>query len=209
MMFKLAIISICFFITTSVYASSKIYLIRHASVNIEKPGWSNAKEAQFYKERYNYTGILAFDRKEVLNKIENYKEIDTVFCSPQLRALQTAQILFEGKAFLRTSEHLKELDYPISTLPLIKLPVNIWLTMSRISWMAGNTANNKPSYQDRKENLEIFVDELIAYAEKNGISVVVAHGGVNRELIRILKKKGWKLEIRDGLGNLSVNCLSK
>jgi broad specificity phosphatase PhoE len=75
--------------------------------------------------------------------------------------------------------------------------------------MAGNNQEENPTYRQRKQDLEIYSNEIITYAETHGNSVVVAHGVVNRELIKILKKKGWKFEHRDGYGNLSVNCLVK
>lgn len=208
-MLRFYLFFILIFISLHVFGGSKIYIIRHAAVEIDKPGWVNAKEAHIYKEEYNHSDIQIFDPEKVLNKIENYKEIDTVFCSPQLRAIQTAEILFKNQAVLKIDKHLMELDYPVSKLRLIKLPLNAWLTMSRISWMIGNSVSKKPSYNNRKENLEFFANEIIDYAEKNGTSVVVAHGMVNRELIRILKKKGWNYELKEGLGNLSVNCLVK
>ena len=191
------------------FADSKIYLIRHASVDIKKPGWCNAKVAQAFKYDYNHADIQMFDPELVFAKIDHPEEIDTVFCSPQWRAMQTADMLFNMQVIRRIDTNLMEFDYPVSNIPLIRLPVKAWLAMSRISWMLGNSISKKPTYRQRKEDLEIFVDELIEYAKKNGKTVVVAHGMLNRELMRILKKKGWEFENNDGLGNLSVNCLVK
>lgn len=197
------------FLSLSSFAQHKIYLIRHANVDIEKPGWSNAKSAQIFKEEYNRSDIQEFDPELVLSKIDNTEKIDAIFCSPQLRAIQTAYILFDKQVIRRIDTNLMEFDYSVNRIPLIRLPVNTWLAMSRISWMIGNSISKKPTYRERKDNLEIFVDEIIEHAEKNGKSVVVAHGMLNRELIRILKKKGWTFENKDGFGNLSVNCLIK
>lgn len=197
------------FFSLNVFAGSKIYLIRHASVEIESPGWCNAKRAQAFKNDYNISDIQVFDPKLVFAKIDSPEEIDTVFCSPQWRAMQTADILFNTQVIRRIDTNLMEFDYPVSQIPLIRLPLKAWLAMSRISWMIGNSISMKPTYRQRKDNLEIFVDEIIDYAEKNGKTVVVAHGMLNRELIRILKKRGWEFENKDGLGNLSVNCLVK
>ncbi|MDA3905658.1 MAG: histidine phosphatase family protein [Bacteroidales bacterium] len=197
------------FLSLSSFAQHKIYLIRHANVDIEKPGWSNAKSAQIFKEEYNRSDIQEFDPELVLSKIDNTEKIDAIFCSPQLRAIQTADILFDKQVIRRIDTNLMEFDYSVNRIPLIRLPVNTWLAMSRISWMIGNSISKKPTYRERKDNLEIFVDEIIEHAEKNGKSVVVAHGMLNRELIRILKKKGWTFENKDGFGNLSVNCLIK
>jgi len=51
-------------------------------------------------------------------------------------------------------------------------------------------------------------EKLEHFAAQNGSAVVVAHGMVNRELIKIMKKRGWEFceNGKDGYGNLSVNC---
>ena len=83
------------------------------------------------------------------------------------------------------------------------------LTASMIFWMAGNNNDTLPAYRQRKHSLEKYSEEIIKYAERHGECVIVAHGVVNRELIRILKRKGWKFDQKEGNGNLAVNCLKK
>ena len=48
------------FFSLSSFAQHKIYLIRHAYVDIEKPGWGNSKRAQIFKEEYNLADIQDF-----------------------------------------------------------------------------------------------------------------------------------------------------
>jgi len=210
-MFKFFYINLFLLIILSinVFASSKIYLIRHAIVQIENPGWCNTQTTYTYKDDYNKYSVEVFEQEIVLKKIEHPETIDTVFCSPQLRAIQTANLLFDKQVILRINKNLKELQYTIISFPVLKLPVRIWQAISLISWMASNNQEEYPTYRQRKQDLEIYSNEIITYAETHGKSVVVAHGVVNRELIKILKKKGWKFEHRDGYGNLSVNCLVK
>jgi len=208
-MLKFLLFSTLFFLSVNIIASSRIYLIRHAAVQIDNPGWGNTQTAYNYREQYNINSVHVYDAEIVLNKIDHPETIDTVFCSPQLRAVQTAVLLFNNQVSLNINENLMELDYPVIQFPLIKLPADAWLTISLISWMAGNNHGKKPTYRQRKQSLEIYSTELINYAETHGKAVVIAHGMVNRELIKILKKKGWKFENRDGYGNLSVNCLVK
>lgn len=198
---------ILIFLSVHAFASSKIYLIRHATVPIENPGWCSARIAHKYRVVYNKTSVQEFNPDGVLKKIDHPETIDTVFCSPQLRAIQTAELLFDKKVNLKINKNLMELDYPVIQLPLIRLPVRVWLTTSLIAWMAGNNQAGKPTYRQRKQSLENYSYELIRYAKTHGKTVVVAHGVVNRELIKILKKKGWKFDKRDGYKNLSVNCL--
>ena len=191
------------------FASPKIYLIRHASVDLKKPGWGTSKNSAQYKEAYNFAGIKTFNTEEVLQKIRNYENLDTVFCSPQKRALKTALMLFNENVVIRTDSVLAELDYPVVKVPVIQFPVKGWLFVSRLTWMAGINQGEKPGYKDRIEKLTAFSDELIKFAQKEGIAVVMAHGMVNRELVKILKNHGWEFceNGKDGYGNLSVNCL--
>ena len=191
------------------FANPKIYLIRHAKVDLIKPGWGTSKNSAGYKEAYNYAGIKPFNPDEVLQKIKDQENLDTVFCSPQPRAQETAMMLFCEYRVLKTDSVLTELDYPVMRVPVIQLPVKGWLIISRITWMAGINQGEEPGYRDRLNELNNFSEELIKFAYRNGQAVVVAHGMVNRELVKILKNRGWEYceNGKDGYGNLSVNCL--
>ncbi len=196
-------------LTTNINATSRIYLIRHAPVQIDKPDWGTTQTAHNYREQYNINSVHNYDAQAVLNKIDHPETVDMIFCSPQLRAFQTAVLLFNNQVSLKINKNLMELDYSVISVPYLKLPVNAWLAISWFSWVAGNNPDKKQTYKERKENLEIYSEEIITYAETHGKSIVVAHGMINRELIKILQKKGWKFEKKDGNGNLSVNCLVK
>lgn len=191
------------------FASPKIYLIRHATVDLGKPGWGTSKSSAQYKEAYNFAGIETFNPEEVLQKIKNYTSIDTIFCSPQPRAQETALMLFGENVVLKTDSILTELDYPVVRVPVIQLPVKGWLFVSRLTWMAGINRGEKTGYRDRLEELNAFSDELIKFACRNDLAAVVAHGMLNRELVKILKNRGWEFceNGKDGYRNLSVNCL--
>lgn len=195
----------------TVLANPKIYLIRHAAVDLKKPDWGTSKKTEEYKEAYKFAGTEPFNPVEVLQKIERYETLDTVFCSPLSRALETALTLFGENAVLQTDIALVELDYPVVQVPLLQFPVKGWLLISRITWMAGMKRGDKAGYKERLEELENFSDELIKFAYRNGLAVVVAHGMVNRELVKLLKRRGWQFceNGKDGYGNLSVNCLEK
>lgn len=191
------------------FANPKIYLIRHAEVDLGKPGWGTSKNSAQYKEAYNFAGIEAFNPEEVLQKIKNYENLDTVFCSPQKRAQETALMLFSENVILKTDSVLAELDYPVVKVPVIQFPVKGWLFVSRITWMAGINRGEITGYKERLDELNTFSDELIKFAHRNDQAVVVAHGMVNRELVKLLKDNGWQFceNGKDGYGNLSVNCL--
>jgi broad specificity phosphatase PhoE len=191
------------------FANPKIYLIRHAAVDLGKPGWGTSKNSAEYKEAYNFTGIVPFNPDEVLQKIRNYENLDTVFCSPHYRALETALMLFNKNVVLQTDSVLAELDYPVVRVPVIQFPVKGWLFVSRVTWMAGINRGEKTGYRDRQEELNTFSDELVEFAHRNELAIVVAHGMLNRELVKILRARGWEFceNGKDRHGNLSVNCL--
>ena len=193
----------------NVFAGSKIYIIRHAEVDVEKPGWCSSKKSFIYRENYNKAPVRTFDPETTLKKIDNSEEVDTVFCSPQLRAIQTALILFNNTVILNINDNLMELQYPVIKWPVIRMPARVWTATSLISWMAGINNDSIPTYRQRKQCLENYSQEFIDYAERHGECIIVAHGVVNRELIRILQKKGWKYKHKEGYRNLSVNCLEK
>lgn len=207
--FHCIVLLLLFLTGKTALANPKIYLIRHATVDLKKPGWGTSKKSEQYKEAYNFAGIETFNPEKVLQKIENHENIDTVFCSPQPRALKTAEILFGSRAVLKIDTVLSELDYPVVQLPVLQLPVKGWLFLSRVTWMAGINRGKKTGYKDRLEELNAFSEELIKFAHRNGQAVVVAHGLVNRELVRLLKAGGWQFceNGKDRYGNLSVNCL--
>ncbi len=191
------------------HASSKIYFIRHSRVDLKKPGWGDSNDATLYKEQYNQVHIKEFNPIEVIKKIEHYDTVDTVFCSPQLRAIETASILFGKNVILKTDRVLSELNYPVVRVPVLQLPVKVWLFTSRIMWMTGITGNEKEDYQLRKEELSVYSKQLIDNACKHEVTVVVAHGMVNRELIKILRAQGWRPKNNLDYTTLSVNCLEK
>lgn len=207
--FQLIILQIFFVRFGTANSIPKIYLIRHAAVNLPRPGWGSAKKSKEYKKVYNISGVETFDPDVALGKIENHASLDTVFCSSQLRAQETALILFDENIALVTDSVLIEFDYPVIQIPILQLPVKSWLAVSRIIWMAGINRGKNSDYKNRLIELNDFSDELIKFAQQNQHAAVVAHGFVNRKLVKLLKNKGWQFceNGKDGHRNLSVNCM--
>ena len=192
---------------SGLFAQSEIYLIRHAQVELETPGWRSYKTAIAHKQTYNHSPIMAFDAADVLAKIDHYNSIDTVFVSPQSRARETAAKIFGNHVYYRVEPGLKELDYPVVRIPVLIMPTPVWLGLSRATWMMGLNNQQMPTLKEEMHELKIVADELIDYAERNQRTVVVAHGMVNRQLKKILKQRGWRVAENEGHKNLAVNKL--
>lgn len=209
-MFKLIItIVLLFSFGSGGNANPRIFVIRHALVLLEKPGWVSSESAAQYKTAYNNAPIAILSPYDVLQMIEGYESTDSIFSSPQSRALRTAELLFGSNAVIIADSTLMELDYEVVQIPFLHLPVNTWLLISRISWMMGVHRGGLPARKERVKDLYLLSDEVIRYAQSNSVAVIVAHGLVNREFIKILKSRGWTYcqQGRGGFGNLSVNCL--
>ena len=192
---------------SGLYAQNEIYLIRHAQVELDTPGWIDYKAAIAHKQKYNQSPIMAFDADEVLAKIDHYDAIDTVFVSPQSRARETATQIFGSRVHYRVELQLKELEYPVVHIPVLILPKAVWLGISRGTWMLGLNNQQLPTLKVEMQELEIVADELISFAERNQRTVIVAHGMVNRQLKKILKRRGWRVMENEGHKNLAVNKL--
>ena len=159
--------------------------------------------------KYNRSPIRNFNANEIKEKIENFETVDTVFCSPLKRAAETASIIFGEDVVIKTDSVLAELDYPVVKFPAVQLPVKVWLLISRGTWIMGINGKEKENYQCRKKELWIYSQKLMEYTSTHEITIVVAHGMVNRELKRILKEQGWKPGNHYDFSTLSVNYFEK
>ncbi|MGF7141397.1 histidine phosphatase family protein [Roseimarinus sediminis] len=135
--------------------------------------------------------------------------MDTIFCSPLKRAAETASILFGENVVIKKDSVLVELDYPVVKFPAVQMPVKVWFLISRGTWMMGINSKDKEDYQQRKRELRDYSQKLIEYTSTHEITIVVAHGMVNRELKRVLKEQGWKPINHYDFSTLSVNYFEK
>lgn len=184
----------------SVLAQSRIYFIRHAKVDIRANVWCTANEVEDYRDRYNFNNVIPFNPCEVRKKLEAIFPIDTVLCSPLFRSQATAAVIFGNNVVYEVNEPLRELDYRLLHIPLIKLPRSFWTVSSRLGTMLFSRAQ----YQQTS----IWVDELERRAKNRDI-VIVGHGFQMRQTINILRKRGWQRAIKEPFKNLSVNCMVK
>jgi broad specificity phosphatase PhoE len=160
--------------------------------------WSTAKDAQKYKHQYNIAPIVPFKPKHVLSKLKGTNLTDTIYCSPLPRSQHTAAILFGSKPTYVVKEVLREIDYKIIPIPLVKLPAGIWFGASRLVSMI--------EMQEEKQAVAEW-GKWIEQKTKSKDIIIVGHGFQIRETIRFLKKRNWKIIRKEAYRNLSVNCL--
>ena len=75
--------------------------------------------------------------------------------------------------------------------------------------MAGLHSSQVPSLSQQKERSREVAARLDQLAKKEKRVVLVAHGFLNRYIIRYLKKDGWQHSFDGGYDYLNVQVLSK
>ena len=190
-------------------APQRIYLLRHAEVAIEKPGWGKAEKVREYKKQYNRAPVKKEISEELQLVADSLAAISKIYCSKLLRSQQTAGLLFGDSVNCETDQRLNEIEYPVLNNKLIKFPVKFWLSLSRGLWMLNLNKKGTNSVKEEKERIGKLAVELAAISEKEGNVFIVGHGFFNRLMLKELKKNGWKVERFEGYKNLSLNCLIK
>lgn len=190
-------------------APQRIYLLRHAEVAIEKPGWGKAEKVREYKKQYKAAPV----KKEIPGKLRSIADslsgISKIYSSELPRSKQTARLLFGDSARFVTDSRLNEIEYPVLNNKLIKLPVKFWLSLSRGLWMLNLNKKEANSLKEEKDRIRELAIELTAISEKEENVFIVGHGFLNRLLLKELKNTGWEVERYEGYKNLSLNCLVK
>lgn len=190
-------------------APQRIYLLRHAEVAIEKPGWGKAEKVREYKKQYKAAPV----KQEIPGKLraiaDSLYAISKIYTSNLPRSQQTARLLFGDSAPFVTDSRLNEIEYPVLNNKLIKLPVKFWLSLSRGLWMLNLNKKEFNSLKEEKDRIRELAIELTAISEKEENVFIVGHGFLNRLLLKELKNTGWEVERFEGYKNLSLNCLMK
>ena len=174
----------------------QIVLIRHGKPDLTKSNWSSRKGALNY--------IADYDRARVFpseSPILCFDEVSLryVFSSNTPRAVHTAELLVENKINIIADARFREFERKIFWFPNINLylPLQLWITLSRILWLIGLNSRNietrTRAYMRAKKNANFLSKD----AQQQRVSLLVAHGFHNKVVKDALKKMGWQA-VRDG-----------
>lgn len=184
----------------------QIILIRHGDPIIDTKGWLYFYEANDFTEAYDTVGVYYIDHSPVSIRPG---EVLHVYSSPLQRARSTAEQLFSGQFDIIYDSSFVEFKNEIIPIPWIRLPLKFWRVSSRLIWMAGLHSSQVPSLSQQKERSREVAARLDQLAEREKRVVLVAHGFLNRYIIRYLKKEGWQHSFDGGYDYLNVQVLSK
>jgi broad specificity phosphatase PhoE len=173
----------------------QIILIRHGEPALKKDGGAKRPEAMDFIIAYDTVGIYPPEHYPVLLKSGEVKEIQT---SSINRANHTARLIF-GEGYIYKPDTLfREFERKILGFPNIKQPLKWWLVESRILWLLGANHKGIERFSEAKSRAARGVDKLEQIAAKDKKVILVAHGFLNRYLVKYLKKRGWEVAYDGG-----------
>lgn len=184
----------------------QIILIRHGEPALNKSGWFNRGEAMQFIMDYDSVGV---EPLSYLPALIQEHELPVIHTSTLNRAMHTARLVFGDDISYQEQVLFREFERKIIGFPNIKMPLKFWLNCSRILWLLGGNDQNIESFREARERAEQASKRLSEYAMKETKVVLVAHGFLNRYLIKKLKKEGWHLVRKGGSDYLAASLLVK
>lgn len=184
----------------------KVFLIRHARPEVPTKGFFSAAAASQYISDYDAAQVEQFVLE---HEAIPYKEIKEVYCSTLIRSQLTAKAIFGEEVLLKVDHNFREFERKIFSLPLLRLPIKLWLVTARVLWFLGLNSKGIESFKEAKSRARKCAEILEEDANQNATTVLVAHGLLNNFIRWELKKMGWQQTIKGGSGFVSLNVLEK
>lgn len=172
----------------------QIIVVRHGEPALNKKGWFKRKEAMQFIKDYDSVGVEPLHFMPVVLQGD---EILTIYTSSLNRAKHTARLVFGESVTYKEDILFREFERKIFSFFNLKMPLKFWLINSRIFWLMGGNKKNIEGFKDAKKRAKEASQTLEEYASKDKKAVLVAHGFLNRYLLKNLQKQGWTL-VRDG-----------
>lgn len=149
--------------------------------------------------------MAAYDEAEVIpgalpppEHAELMRALPLVFTSGVPRSESSARLLGLTTTIMPDGL-LHEAPLPTPPLPLVRMHIDGWWTLSRILWLAGYA----PGCETRKavqRRAEKVAEILEGHAERLGSVGVLAHGWTNYVIGFALSRRGWRKKERSGYG---------
>ncbi|MCX2739894.1 histidine phosphatase family protein [Pontibacter anaerobius] len=185
---------------------NRIFLIRHAKPKVEREGFFDVEAARQYISDYDTAQVEEF---VLQHEAIPYKQIKKVYCSTLVRSQLTARAIFGEKVELKIDHTFREFERRIFTLPLLRLPIKLWLLSARLLWFLGFNSRDIETFRQARTRARKAAELLDEDARQNNTTVLVAHGLLNNFIRRELTRLGWQASIKGGNNFLSVHIMEK
>lgn len=167
----------------------RIYIFRHGRPAHRGGGMLDAGGFARWVEDYNASGPDP-SHPPTRKALDAAAMCKAVVTSPLPRARVSAGILFPGKSIL-VEPSLVEFRIPTPRVPLLVLPPDLWIALSRSLWMLG-LACGAESRAEANDRAARGAEMLTRIASFNKSVAFVGHGMINAQLASELRKRGWR-----------------
>jgi broad specificity phosphatase PhoE len=186
--------------------TGRIFLIRHARPLVSKKGYFSAANARTYLSDYDAAEVEAFVLEHAAIP---YQEVKQVYCSTLVRSQLTARKIFGEEVELVVRHEFREFERRIFSLPLLQLPIRLWLVSARALWMMGLNSKGIETFREAKRRARQCAALLASDAASQPAVILVAHGLLNNFIRWNLQNMGWKSSLNEGSGFLSVTVMER
>lgn len=179
----------------SIFVDMKIYIIRHAKVDMKWPKLCTSMEFDRACEKYDESSIIDSTAQ---NKGLN---IQKLYVSELSRSQETAKCLFPSHKFV-IKGLLNEVPLKSSFDCYIKLPLLLWNITGRLQWFLNNT--RQPEIQRCTIARAEKISELLLKNKEDAI--LVTHGFYMKTLISQFRKHSFKIK-RNSLRYINLEII--
>ncbi len=175
----------------------QILLVRHGRPRIEWPRRCRHRDFKRWMAEYDEAELDPASPPPP-KLIEIAAESGLFLSSRRPRSYQSALRLSGGLPVVQLSE-LDEVPLPHLPIPMIELPTEVWVLLTRLSHVAGY-ARETESIKMARARSRLAAGRIAEYASSQGKIAVVAHGTINWLIGRNLKRQGWRVHGRGEMG---------
>jgi broad specificity phosphatase PhoE len=174
-----------------------ITLARHGEPALSRKVRLSAEEYRAFWARYEIMGLLPGQTPPPALRAF-VDECDVLIASTRLRAIESARALGRGRAFAEEAL-LVEAPLPPPNWPSwVRLSPKLWGFFARFWWWFFNHHEGGETRRQAEVRAEEAAQKLEALADAGQNVVVLAHGFFNVLIGRALRRRGWRMTLREG-----------
>lgn len=181
----------------SAVRSGAIILARHGEPALSRKVRLSAQQYRAFWAEYEVLGLLPGQSPPA--KLKTFVETcGALVASTRLRSIESARAVAGDRAFTQEAM-LIEAPLPPPNLPnWIRLSPPVWGFLARTWWWFFNHHEGQETRRQAERRADQAAEMLVGLAEHGEDVVALAHGFFNFMIGRALRRRGWRLEHREG-----------
>ncbi|HZZ66958.1 MAG TPA: histidine phosphatase family protein [Phenylobacterium sp.] len=182
---------------TSSVPPGAITLARHGEPALSRKVRLSSQEYREFWARYEIMGLLPGQTPPAALK-DFVAGCDVLIASTRLRAIESAETVGGGRVFDRDAV-LVEAPLPPPNWPAwVRLSPRLWGFFARFWWWFFNHHEGGETRRQAEQRADQAAAKLQALALEGRNVVVLAHGFFNLLIGRALRRRGWRMTLREG-----------